>query len=657
MRIRGTAQIAGWLAGGIMLAGVSASAMGQPDPAEALEQLRSGDRGPLEELAGHPAEPWLQKAYYRERLEETDPEEVGRFLWAHRDAPFADELRADWLRALGETEQWQAFLTYYSGQDETDLRCYQARARLAGGNEYEAFRAARHLWNSGRPRPAACKPLFEAAREAGEIQDRLVAERFQQALEQQHYDLAGELADYATSEDRKHLDQERRLQQQPRRVLEEINPAEADTDETRRYVKALTRLARDDAGEARERWAQAHRQGLEPEAEDRRRFQRRVAIAGAQQHHPNAHIWLAASSADDALIQTWRVRNALRRLDWEAVIAEIEGLPGWRQQSNWRYWHARALKETGDTGDALRALEALAERENFYGLLAARALDRAEMPLRNGESLESDAQRQAELAGEDGIQAARFLWEADWPEAARAEWNRALRRAPANTACQAADKARGWGWASKAAVTAARNGCRGDPEIDYPLVQRERMQTLAEELDIDSAWAWGMMRAESLFRPDVRSPAGAVGIMQLMPTTAQYMATAIGRPMNGEDTLTDPAANLELGLHYLAQLSHRFDDHPVVAAAAYNAGPNRVRTWLPENADLPAEVWMETIPFRETRRYVRRIVLHSLGFDQRLENGEGALDQRLAPVRANPRLALCDPESRMSRAPTLPEAC
>lgn len=627
------------------------------DPAEALEQVRAGDTSPLETLADHPAEPWLQKAYYAERLTETEPEEIGRFLWAHRDAPFADELRVEWLRALGETEQWRAFLTYFSGQGQTDLRCYEARARLARGNEYAAYRAARYLWNSGRARPPACQPLFDAAREAGEIDQAQITRRFQQALERDNFELAGRLADEVAESRREDFEAERRLRQEPRRVLEEIDPAGADADQTERFVQALIRLSRDNAGEARERWAEAHRAGLEPETEDRRSFQRRVAISAARQHHPRAHVWLAASSAGDGLIQTWRIRDALRRLDWEAVVDAIEGLPGWRQNRAWRYWHAHAQGELGEVGAARQAMERLATREDYYGLLAARRLERPERATNNGNRVEPDPQRQAQLAREEGISAARFLFEAGWPAAARSEWQRALAGAPSATACQAADKARSWGWASRAAVTAARNGCRGDPEIDYPLVQRERMESLARELDMDAAWAWGVMRAESLFQPDARSPAGAVGIMQLLPTTARTVAARIDRPMNGEESLTDPEINLELGMHYLAELTHRFDQHPLVAAAAYNAGPNRVRTWLPQSRDLPAEVWVETIPFLETRRYVRRIVVHSLGFDQRLENGEGALERRLAPVRANPRLALCDPESRMSRAPTLPEAC
>lgn len=625
------------------------------DPAEALDRIRAGDPEPLEKLSDHPASDWFEKAWLQPRLAEVPADEVAAFLIRNRHQPYAARLRGEWLKALGNAGRWDDFARYYRGERGSELRCLHARERLASGDEDSAYRIAAALWTSGRHQPATCGPLFNAAREAGKITPFMVRERMRMALDRGNLALARSLADEVDGEIRERFEHELKLRERPRELVAEIDPATADEAETEDFVAALERLARSDAREARDHWAHAQRQGLEPEAEVRDAFQRRVAIEAARQHLPEAHIWLAASGATDGLIQSWRVRDGLRRLDWEAVKHGIEGIPGWQQQRRWRYWHARARYELGDTGDAEPTFAALAERDDYYGLLASRQL--GELPERGVEPIVIDPSVRNELSGQAGIERARSLVEAGWPEAAREEWRRALAQTDRATRCQAAGKARDWGWDSEAVITAARAGCRGDPEIDYPLVQKASIRELGEELDLDPAWAWGVMRAESLFMPEARSPAGAIGIMQLMPGTASYVAERLEMTVNGDETLLDPDKNVTLGMHYLAELAEQFDGHPVVATAAYNAGPNRVRTWLPQNGDVPAEVWAETVPFQETRQYLRRVLNHSLGFDARLENGTDSLDQRLRPVRAAPRLAQCDPESRMSRAPSLPETC
>jgi soluble lytic murein transglycosylase len=214
----------------------------------------------------------------------------------------------------------------------------------------------------------------------------------------------------------------------------------------------------------------------------------------------------------------------------------------------------------------------------------------------------------------------------------RREWRRALANMDSAEKTQASILAHRWGWHSRAIATAAGGGLEDDLEIRYPLPWRQDFEQKSRAARIPVPWAYGIARSESLFMPDVASHAGAVGLMQLMPETGKRTARAARIPYRGVTTLKDPATNITLGTHYLGDMLNRFGQHRVLATAAYNAGPHRVERWLPRGEPLPADIWIETVPYSETRGYVRRVLAAEAVFHWRMNDQTRRLAEAMAPV-------------------------
>jgi len=193
-----------------------------------------------------------------------------------------------------------------------------------------------------------------------------------------------------------------------------------------------------------------------------------------------------------------------------------------------------------------------------------------------------------------------------------------------------------WGWYSRAIATAASAGHYDDLALRYPLPFRQSFEQHASAASIPTTWALGIARSESLFMRDVRSRAGAIGLMQLMPATGRQVAREIKLPYSGLDTLTDPNQNIRLGTSYLGSMIARYDGNHVLATAAYNAGPHRVDRWLPQSSVVDARIWIENIPFNETRKYVRRVLAAETIFHWRLTGETRRLSDGLPQVRPLP---------------------
>jgi len=600
---------------------------------EYTQALLAGETQPYPALAlnDHPAMPWLKMHWMRSHLDELEADQVIRFISRHRNRPFAASFRRDWLLAMGRAERWSDFDRHYRGERDQALQCLHLRSRLARDDE-TVLRQAAALWLTGRQLPGECQALFDAAQDSGHITDYMIAERFRLALNQDNLGLATRLAPKVGDAAIARVDRLRTIQENPRNLIENIEPADTDEGEVADFTQAIKRLARRDPLDAHQYWETAREAGLAASSRQRFMVQRRIALEAARQHLPEASEWLAASSANDEFIRAWRIRHAIRFGEWDKALVAIDSQPG-DQSRQWQYWRARALAEVGRGSEAEAIYRRLASSNHYYGILSKLRLGQSLSP--REDTIEPDESVLAELRGKPELQLSRELLDLGWETAARMEWRAALEGSNNARRCQAALLAHDWGWDAEAVRLAARSGCRGDPRLDYPLAFHDYMSGYSEQFALDPAWAWSIMRAESLFAVGAESHVGALGLMQLMPGTAREVAQRLDMPLNGTRDIIEPAHNIRLGTGYLRQMLDRFDGHPLLATAAYNAGPHRARAWLPESGYLAADVWAETVPFRETRRYIRRVMTHSLGFDRQLGRpiGKGeAFGLRLAPV-------------------------
>jgi soluble lytic murein transglycosylase len=283
----------------------------------------------------------------------------------------------------------------------------------------------------------------------------------------------------------------------------------------------------------------------------------------------------------------------------------------------------------------MKLLASLAGERSYYGFLAADELGQdyalGDQPVDANETVMN------ELANRPDMIRARELFLVGLDSRGRSEWNTIMASLSPEQKIQAARLASRWGWHSRAIAAVASAGAYDDLSIRYPLPYRQNFTQSAKSASILPTWAYSIARSESLFMRDVRSSAGAVGLMQLMPATGRQVARQLGLPYSGLDTLTNPQDNIRLGTSYLGQMAARYGGNRVLATAAYNAGPHRVDSWLPASGNLDARIWIETIPFNETRKYVRRVMAAETIFHWRITGETRRLSEALARVQATPK--------------------
>ena len=327
----------------------------------------------------------------------------------------------------------------------------------------------------------------------------------------------------------------------------------------------------------------------------------------------------------------WRVRQALRQQNWSAVKHQIEQMPDHIQQQNtWRYWQARALEILGKKTQALTLYQALAGERDFHGFLAAEHIGKPyALQSRSAQVAESEFD---ELLQHPAVIRAQELYLLGREREARGEWSLAMRGLTKRQRVVAAIFAHRLVWHDRAINTAAKAGYTDDLALRFPKVFVKSIKAEAERWSLDREWILSIGRRESTFRSDARSQVGALGVMQIMPNTGRHIARRLQEKWHA-DLLLDAEHNIRWGVAYLQELSDLFDDHTVLATAAYNAGPRNVQRWLPK-VDMPADVWIETIPFKETRRYVRAILAYLMIY-RHLENKPTQLAHYMPAVPAS----------------------
>jgi soluble lytic murein transglycosylase len=632
-----TAELVAIVLAAAFLAG-GARAGQDDDFLAAREAFQKGNIDKLDrlsrELADHPLHPYVAYWQLRSRLPETPETAVQAFLTEHRDALVGQRLRADWLKQLGARGQWADFEREYQKLvlDDVELICYRLQSGLARSEPAVAAQA-RPLWLQGAAQPDSCGPVFDALVRSGDLNEDDVWGRVRLALEAGNVTFAKSLGAYlapAKRIDGRQLDAAARNAQ---RYLDR-KPLPLKTRGQREVaIFAVARLAQSLPVVAATR-LERFEQDL-PDAE-RSYAWGQVALAGALRHRPETEDWFKRagySGLSDRQLG-WRARSAMRIEAWPAVVAAIDAMSEReRQLAPWRYWKARALLAEGRIGDANALLAALSTEHSFYGQLASEDLGNTLSPLPILYHPSSD-----EVAGVEqapGIRRALKFYELGLRYEGALEWRWSVRTFDDRNLLAAAEVARRAGWYERAIDTADQTRALHDFTLRYPTPYREVVSGYTQQLALDEAWVYGLVRQESRFVHDARSSAGAAGLMQLMPSTARQVARRLG--MSGFDRrrVTTIDTNISLGTYYLRDLMDSLDGQSVLATAGYNAGPARARAW---RADKPLEgaVYTESIPFNETRDYVRKVMSNTMYYSRLIGQQYTGLKERLGVIAPRP---------------------
>ncbi len=535
------------------------------------------------------------------------------FLRSHAGQPVTRALRREWLASLAERRRWPVFLPRSVDVTDPQLICDRLAGRLATGDTDNLGAAVVARWSLPQKPPAECSEVFEWLRRQNLVTPALAEARTRAALAADNARLAREFAADVPVARRAALLQWSDLLDSPPTALNVLATHPALPVEADALGAGFEKLARTNPhGALNLLPALLARPDTTPEL--KARLQRAAALGAAYDRDPQA---LAAfdgvpAEAVDNQVEEWRVRAALWTGNYAKALGWIEHMPpSLATQPRWRYWRARAVAATAGADAAAPFYGEIADLRDYYGYLAADRLHR-NYNLRARPSPD-DAKQQARLEADAGLIRARELFACDMADEAGVEWTVVLGGADAAVKVQAAHLAFRWGWYAQSIATLAQAGEWDDVRLRYPRPFTDDVAAAGELTHIPTDWILGVMRQESLFRKDAVSRADARGLMQMLPTTAAAVARRWHRPVPDRDALFDPSVAIPLGAAYFRELLDRHADQPVLSLAAYNAGPAAVARWLPSTS-MDADVWIENIPYTETRSYVTHILEHIVAF-------------------------------------------
>jgi len=538
---------------------------------------------------------------------------IDAFLQAHAGSPVARGLRRDWLVSLAQRRRWDWFMPRSADAADPALICDRLEGRLIAGDTAGLAAAALARWVLPQKQPAECAAVFEWLRQQGLLTPELAETRARAALAAENARFARETAADAAVTRRAALLQWSDLLESPKSALNVLATHPSLPVEPEALAAGLEKLARADPGAAMDLLPLLlARKDMTPAL--RAKLERTAALHAAYDRDPRAINVFEDLSAEaiDAQVQEWRVRAALWSGDYAKALEWIQEMPAsLGEQPRWRYWRARAVREIFGEEAAILLFTEVSGLRDYYGYLAA---DRLHQPYQlNMRPSPDDAAIQTALATEPGMIRAHELFDCDmWDEAA-AEWSAVLGGAEPALKIQAALLAARWGWYAQSIATLAQTGEFDDVTLRYPRPYLGAVGEAGKLAQLPADWILAIMRQESLFRKDAVSHADARGVMQMLPSTASAVARRWHISVPPRDALFDPTVAIPLGAAYFRELLDHFDGQLALTLAAYNAGPAPVVRWLPVGS-MDADVWIENIPYNETRGYVQHILEHIVAF-------------------------------------------
>lgn len=599
-----------------------------------LEGFRVAERGTLSlqdvaRIADHPLLGWVEATSMRSQLSHATAREVRAVLARHDGQPAADWLRDAWLMELAKRGDWANFRADYRPSTSNEFRCAELSARLATGAGDAAWtRDAQALWLTGTTLPAACDTPFKTLQARGQLDAGLRWQRIELAAGLGQTALMRFLApglpatdaalarDYADFIDAPHA----RAGAWPRTARSRNVAAEG-----------LARLARrsPDAAQAQLATLSA---ALGMDEAQRGKVLYQIALWTVASYLPGSSTRLEAvpAASYDERLHEWRVREAMNRRDDAGAVRALEAMgAAQRGDPRWQYYEARLRERLGQIDAAKALYRRSAATATFHGFLAADRLGQSYYSLCPLEPSSDDALRRR-VAGNARLARALELYALDRLGLATREWAALLATLDDAERYVAIDFALQAGWHDRAVFTIGT-----DPDdlrhyrLRFPLHHENVLRRESRKNAIDPAWVAAQTRAESAFMPRARSPANAMGLMQLLPSTAAMTAKRLGLPYSGAASLYDPRTNLTLGI---AHLRHELDQHGGIAyqaIAAYNAGPAPVMRWNRDRPGFDPDFWIETVTYKETRDYVARVIAFSVIYDWRLDGTAVPVTERL----------------------------
>ncbi len=588
-------------------------------------------------LKAYPIYDYLIAARLRRDLTFTPNEDldtlIDAFLRAHEGQPVARSLRRQWLASLAERRRWDWYLPRSADVTDPALICDRLQGRLTTGDTDKLGPDALARWNLIQRPPPECATVFVWLHAQGFVTPALQESRARAALAADSPSLAREFVAEVPAERSAPLRQWLQLLESPRATLIALAQTPTASVEPEALLAGFARLCNTDAASATAVLPELlSRPDMTPELRDKLRRSYALGEAYARQPGAVAAFDRLPTSATDPQVAEWRVRAALWAGDYPKALDWLSGMPeSLASQPRWRYWRARATAEVKGADSAAPLFAEIAGMRDYYGYLAADRLHRSYNL--NVHPSPDDAGVQATLAAEPALIRAHALFDCDMADEAGTEWGSVLANAAKAVKVQAAHLASRWGWYAETIAMLAQADDWDDVALRYPRPYASIVAAASKLTEVPPDWILAIIRQESLFRKDAVSRADARGLMQMQPATAVAVARRWHFASPSRESLFDPGIAVPLGAAYVRELLDRYGNQLDLSLAAYNAGPVSVARWLPAQP-VDADVWIENIPYTETRGYVQHIFEHIVAFASVRNAEPPRLSTLMAPVSA-----------------------
>lgn len=548
---------------------------------------------------------------------------VSRFLDKYKNTPLAKKLREKWLYFLASNDRYKEFLQFYQKSNKKSLQCYYLKALYKENYKTKALNQVQKIWLQGKSLPDACNYIFNIW-EKRQLTADLLWQRFKLAIASKQKGLAKFLTTKMNATDRKIA----------KDVLDIYNnPLNLYHYQFKKTTKArdmifygIKKLALDKPTDAISLWHKFQgQQNFTFKQKNEIYYQ--ISLGLATEKNQDAFYWFNKISNQfvDNTLRAWLIRLSLFHRNWLTVKDIIVNMPkDEKQNPAWRYWLARSYQMLGNQNHAKKIYKKLIEERHFYAILSAIQIEYDYKP--KDEAKEINFNQFKKVTNHPGIIRATKLFQFAYYSYARIEWNYALNQLNQEQKYLAAIYAYQIGWYEKAIHASIASKHLDDLSIRFPLAHEKLVINVANQYQQDPAIIFAIMRQESAFMHDAKSAVGALGMMQLMPATARESADKYQIPYQNEYDLLNVQTNLKIGNAHFNEVLQKYDNNLVYALAAYNAGSRHVSKWLKGAQNEATDIWIETIPFKETRNYVKNILTYYVIYQYQLGRKSFILD-------------------------------
>ncbi|TAL61994.1 MAG: lytic murein transglycosylase, partial [Legionella sp.] len=538
--------------------------------------------------------------------------------------PLSNKLRDKWLYELARIKDWTKYDLYYQPSNDINLVCYEQIARFNLGRTKEALKDSTPIWLTGESRPQACNTLFDVLLKNEDFDQNLITQRINLALDKRNVQLARYLLKQYKKPHLAEVDTLTAIHLNPL----SINKLPRQSFNNDIYLYALKRLVSMNMDQALKVWDQFKSKQWMDE-KHQQAFFAHVALYKAMRNHADAADWFAKIKPqyyNDVLLD-WQIRFAIKRHDWQQVEKLINQSKN-KETPAWQYWLARAQEAQGKKEESKILYESLSKTRQYYGFLASIRLHKKPSFAHEKATTNLDVlkpyqsildQIRTLYLSKQILQASRLL----------CDFISELPKNEASALLYWVDNE--LQWHGKSVFLSNNDTFANQLSLRFPLAYKDTVKHFAKKYAIAPEFVYAIIRQESGFREDVTSSAGALGLMQVMPRTASVVSKADKIPYNHPKQLYLSQKNINIGIAYLQQLSKRFRYHPVLVAAAYNAGPRQVVFWLNAYPTKEIDEWIETLPWAETRNYLKNVMAFYVVYQYRLEQ-KPDLSVFLAPL-------------------------